>query len=126
MFSACSKLSRGFYVGYVVNMILSDLLYSGRFPERIFPGMFDLIGQGHQLMHVLSAIGTEFAYRMIELHRKQAQESAVKMVATVSRVLLFNTLMLTIFMLVLNAGIVLCFGLASGSDSMDSMVEPAE
>ena len=126
VFSACSKLSRGFYVGYVVNMILSDLLYSGRFPERIFPGMFDLIGQGHQLMHVLSAIGTEFAYRMIELHRKQAQESAVKMVATVSRVLLFNTLMLTIFMLVLNAGIVLCFGLASGSDSMDSMVEPAE
>lgn len=85
-------------------MILSDLLYSGRFPERIFPGMFDLIGQGHQLMHVLSAIGTEFAYRMTELHRKQAQESAVKMVATVSRVSLFNTLMLTIFMLVLNAG----------------------
>ena len=125
-FSACSRLSRGFYVGHVVNMILSDLLYSSRFPERIFPGMFDLIGQGHQLMHVLSAIGTEFAYRMIELHRKQAQESAVKMVATVSRVLLFNTLMLTIFMLVLNAGIVLWFGLASGSDSMDSMVEPAE
>ena len=60
-FSACSRLSRGFYVGHVVNMILSDLLYSGRFPERIFPGMFDLIGQGHQLMHVLSAIGTEFA-----------------------------------------------------------------
>ena len=125
-FSACGRLSRDFYVSHVVNMILSDLLYSGRFPERIFPGMFDLIGQGHQLMHVLSAIGTEFAYRMIELHRKQAQESAVKMVATVSRVLLFNTLMLTIFMLVLNAGIVLCFGLASGSDSMDSMVEPAE
>ena len=125
-FSACGRLSRDFYVSHVVNMILSDLLYSGRFPERIFPGMFDLIGQGHQLMHVLSAIGTEFAYRMIELHRKQAQESAVKMVATVSRVSLFNTLMLTIFMLVLNAGIVLWFGLASGSDSMDSMVEPAE
>ena len=125
-FSACGRLSRDFYVTHVVNMILSDLLYSGRFPERIFPGMFDLIGQGHQLMHVLSAIGTEFAYRMIELHRKQAQESAVKMVATVSRVSLFNTLMLTIFMLVLNAGIVLWFGLASGSDSMDSMVEPAE
>ena len=125
-FSACGRLSRDFYVSHVVNMILSDLLCSGRFPERIFPGMFDLIGQGHQLMHVLSAIGTEFAYRMIELHRKQAQESAVKMVATVSRVSLFNTLMLTIFMLVLNAGIVLWFGLASGSDSMDSMVEPAE
>ena len=125
-FSACGRLSRDLYVTHVVNMILSDLLYSGRFPERIFPGMFDLIGQGHQLMHVLSAIGTEFAYRMIELQRKQAQESAVKMVATVSRVSLFNTLMLTIFMLVLNAGIVLWFGLASGSDSMDSMVEPAE
>ncbi|RMX39411.1 hypothetical protein pdam_00005949 [Pocillopora damicornis] len=94
--------------------------------EKAYKTCFFFDYAGHQLMHVLSAIGTEFAYRMIELHRKQAQESAVKMVATVSRVLLFNTLMLTIFMLVLNAGIVLCFGLASGSDSMDSMVEPAE
>ena len=125
VFSACHKLSRDFYVGHVVNMILSGLLYSGRFPERLFPGMFDLIGQGHQLVHVLSAIGTEFAYRMIKLHRKQAQESAVKMVATVSRVSLFNTLMLNLLMLVLNVGIVLWFGLASGRESMDT-IESAE
>ena len=125
VFSACHKLSRDFYVGHVVNMILSGLLYSGRFPERLFPGMFDLIGQGHQLMHVLSAIGTEFAYWMIKLHRKQAQESAVKMVATVSRVSLFNTLMLILLMLLLNVGIVLWFGLASGRESMDT-VESAE
>ena len=100
-----------FHIGHVVNMILSGLLHIGRLPERLFPRIFYLIGQSHQLMYFLSAIGTDFAYKMIEQYRKQAKKSAVKMLATVTSVSLLNSLS----MLVLNAGIVVWF--ASDGDS---------
>jgi len=33
------------------------LLYATRYPERLFPGMFDFLGTSHQLWHVLSLAG---------------------------------------------------------------------
>lgn len=32
-------------------------LYGARIPERLFPGKFDYVGSGHQLMHILVMFG---------------------------------------------------------------------
>lgn len=119
-FSACSSLSLGYYIGHLASMISLGLIYSSRLPERLFPGIFDLFGSSHQFMHVLAALGTEFAFKVVELHRKQAEESEASILATVAGVSFYNTLVLTMLMLLLNAGFAIWFGLASGGDTIDT------
>jgi len=35
-----------------ISFILSGLIFVGRFPERFFPGLFDLFGQSHHAFHL--------------------------------------------------------------------------
>lgn len=52
-FSICARCVSS--VPKVVLFLLSSL-FSGPVPERFFPGRCDIIGQGHQIFHVLLAL----------------------------------------------------------------------
>jgi hypothetical protein len=39
-------------------MYIAGFLYGTHFPERMFPGSFDIIGHSHQLFHVCVILGT--------------------------------------------------------------------
>ena len=105
-FSACSDLSIGYYVCHVACTCLLGLVYSSRIPERLWTGKFDIFGSSHQLFHILAALSTEFALRVIELSIKQAKDEAEAM----SDVSFFNTLGLSVVMLIANALIAVKFG----------------
>lgn len=37
-------------------MLMSVFFFSSHFPEKLFPGRFDIVGQGHQIFHALSIL----------------------------------------------------------------------
>jgi len=42
-------------------LILALVLYVSCFPERWFPGEFDLVGNSHNLFHIFVVIGSSLA-----------------------------------------------------------------
>jgi adiponectin receptor len=49
------------------------VLFAGKFPERLFPKRFDIIGSSHQLFHLSVAIGAYFAVGyMTRLYKQSA------------------------------------------------------
>lgn len=54
------------YVGLEALSYLSGAsLYAGRFPERTFPGTFDLFGHSHQIFHILVVAGAYWHFRAL-------------------------------------------------------------
>jgi adiponectin receptor len=47
------------FVGLALLNSLGGGLYIARVPDRWFPGRFDLIGQGHNWMHILAVVGAQ-------------------------------------------------------------------
>ena len=45
-----------------ISYIIGALLYINRFPEKFFPGYFDIYGASHQLFHILVIFGVIFHY----------------------------------------------------------------
>lgn len=39
-------------------VLLGALIYGTRFPERLYPGQFDIWGSSHQVFHVLVVLAT--------------------------------------------------------------------
>ena len=105
-FSACSKLSIGYYVCHVICTCLLGLVYSSRIPERLWTGKFDFFVTSHQLLHILAPLATEFGLRVVELSITQAKDEAGAM----SDASLLNTLGLSVAMLIVNALIAIWFG----------------
>ena len=61
-FSAEAELSRLIGRRYASNLswqVVSAAAYAAHFPERCFPERFDLIGQSHNLWHVLCAVAIQ-------------------------------------------------------------------
>ena len=46
-----------FYAAMDLLACLGGLLNVSRFPERLCPGLFDVIGNSHQIMHILTTVG---------------------------------------------------------------------
>jgi len=53
--------------------IFGALLYGTRFPERLFPGKLDILGQSHQIFHVLVLIAAflHFDTSLKEFNKRQ-------------------------------------------------------
>lgn len=49
----------------IFSYLIGVVLYAFRFPERLAPGRFDLIGHSHQLWHVAIVLAILFHYRAI-------------------------------------------------------------
>ncbi|WFD25896.1 inc metabolism membrane protein [Malassezia nana] len=58
----------------IVSYIIGVVLYGFRFPERLAPGRFDLIGHSHQLWHVAIVLAIFFHYRAILLFHESRFE----------------------------------------------------
>lgn len=109
--AGCSSLSLNYYAYYVICLIFGGLIYSSRIPERFFPGTFDFIGNSHHFLHILASLGTEFAFRVIEMNMKQAKNKEILAIAMVD-VSFWNTLCLSLLIPLVNAGIVVWFARA--------------
>jgi adiponectin receptor len=64
-------------LGVLLSLMLGAALYASGFPERRWPGRFDLVGSSHQLMHaaVVSAHAFKHAF-LRELWRRRCVEEA--------------------------------------------------
>lgn len=49
-------------------LLAGGVHYAARIPERFSPGMFDLFGHGHQVMHILVAVAMAVQYDWITNH----------------------------------------------------------
>ena len=87
-------------------MYLSGLIYGMHFPERLFPGSFDIIGHSHQLFHVCTIFGTmeqmqgfllDMQERKAELQTNWEFHSIMSSVGLVACVLFINTLIVLLF-----------------------------
>lgn len=51
---------------------LGRWIFAHSFPERLYPGVFDLVGHSHQLMHLLIIVSCVMMYMFVwELHKQQ-------------------------------------------------------
>ncbi|XP_060077681.1 membrane progestin receptor beta-like [Ylistrum balloti] len=65
----CSLSSLNHHTSVFMVATISIFFFSSHFPERFLPGKFDIVGQGHQIFHVLCIVGTllEFKAAYIDL-----------------------------------------------------------
>ncbi|EDO49996.1 predicted protein, partial [Nematostella vectensis] len=52
----CTTPSYIHFKRYCLYFTIAGVTYANRIPERLFPKMFDLLGQSHHILHVLSAM----------------------------------------------------------------------
>lgn len=52
-------------LGTLVSLVIGGLLYASGLPERAFPGVFDVVGFSHQLMHVAAAAAHAFEFAFV-------------------------------------------------------------
>ncbi|OWF35912.1 membrane progestin receptor beta-like [Mizuhopecten yessoensis] len=55
---ACTMSSLNHHTRVFMVSTISVFFFSSHLPERVFPGKFDIVGQGHQVFHVLCVVGT--------------------------------------------------------------------
>lgn len=86
-------------------------MYSTRLPERLISGKFDLVGNSHHFLHVCVAVGTEYAFKMVEFEIN-ARKANKLLEETTNYVSILNTLVAAILVMFLNAGIAFWFSMA--------------
>lgn len=101
-----SLSSHYYHMLSIIFMYMAGFLYGTHFPERLFPGSFDIVGHSHQLFHVSVILGT-----MVQMQGilKDMQEQKGHLLQTwefgdvgssiglLLMVLLFNTLVVLLF-----------------------------
>ena len=114
-FSACHSVSLDYFFRHVICTVLAGFMYSTRLPERLLPGRFDLIGNSHHFLHIFVALGTEFAFKIVQFdigHRKAWQEREDILQETTAEVTLANTVGAAILVMFINAGMAFWFSRA--------------
>ncbi|CAH8525625.1 unnamed protein product [Schistosoma bovis] len=71
--SECSSLY--YWNLHFMSMFSAGFLFVSHFPERLFPGRFDVFGHSHQIFHILSAFGsiTQYYALRIDLQERNAK-----------------------------------------------------
>lgn len=99
--------------------LISALANMSRMPERYFPGVFDIVGQSHNLLHVFTALGAADQFTSIQM---QAEERRATLdnyqIATFG-----SSLGLMLIICACNVGIVLWFGKNLKSDKEEEHKE---
>lgn len=87
-------------------MFAAGFLYGTHFPERLYPGTFDIIGHSHQLFHICAILGTmeqmqgmlnDFQERRDILEEKWEFGSIASSIGIVGVVMVINTLVVCLF-----------------------------
>lgn len=111
-FSACYNVSLSNFFRHVCCTVLAGFMYSTRLPERLLPGRFDLIGNSHHFLHIFVALGTEFAFKIVEFDIREKKEWERReniLQETTAEVSLANTVGASIVVIIINAAIALWF-----------------
>lgn len=87
--------------------ILSGIVNVFRFPENVFPRVFDFIGQSHNLMHVGVAVGAWYQFDAIHLDMIARRRVLTLMPVQCS---VWNTIVPFIASIIINFGIAFAFG----------------
>ncbi len=82
-----------------------------RFPERVFPGKFDLLGHSHHFLHLFTAIGASYQFDAIHLDMVARKDELVGHAMQGS---FNNTVLPFLASIVVNFGIAAVFGKNSG------------
>lgn len=88
---------------YLSSAILNML----RFPESVFPGVFDFLGHSHHFLHVFTAIGASYQFDAIHLDMIARRTALMQHNVQCS---IYNTLLPLIASIVINLGIAFTFG----------------
>lgn len=92
--------------------LISALANMSRMPERLIPGVFDIIGHSHHFLHVFTALGAADQFTAIQIQMESRRSDLENFpVATFG-----NSLGLMMFICLVNFGIVLWFGKNLRSD----------
>ena len=110
---ACNPDSLGLFVGCLISFAAAALMNMTRIPERFVPGFFDFIGQSHNFLHVLTTTGDHFAFSVLLSDLSARKEFLV----TEHTPSFFETIGLTLLVLVGNLAIVLWFARSLISNS---------
>lgn len=90
----------------VILMFAAGFLYGTHFPERLYPGTFDIIGHSHQLFHICTILGTmeqmqgmlnDFKARRHILEPGWEFGSITSSVGIVGVVMVINTVVICLF-----------------------------
>lgn len=84
LLAGCPTAAAVYAVGIIVVVQTGGQLSAAEFPERLAPGVFDLIGASHQLMHVAMWVGHVLQYLFVwEMHSRRGLASVERGTAQV-------------------------------------------
>ena len=86
--------------------VLAAIVNSLRFPENVFPGVFDVFGQSHNLLHVFVATGASYLFDTLRFDMIARRH---KLMLNPVQSSVFNTLLPFVAGIVINVGIALVF-----------------
>ena len=90
----------------VMCVLLAGFTYGTHFPERLYPGSFDIVGHSHQLFHIFAIMGTmeqmqgmlnDFRERKHILEKNWEFGSIMNNVGLLGFVMLVNTIVICLF-----------------------------
>jgi len=73
--NSCPVGSFNHFKQCAIYFAFGGLIYSTRVPERFMSGLFDVIGQSHNLFHVLSALGTWHLFSALNVDMNERREA---------------------------------------------------
>ena len=100
--------------------ILSAVANMVRFPERIFPGKFDLLGHSHHFLHVFTALGAAYQFDAIQMDMITRMEYLKQ---EPIKITFWNSLAIMLIGIVMNFGIAVLFGVWNSRRSTEIKLE---
>ena len=105
-------LARSYFRRHCVFYLVAALANMSRMPERLMPGVFDIIGHSHHFLHVFTALGAADQFTAIQIQMESRRGDLERFpVATFG-----NSVGLMVVICLINCGIVLWFAKSLRSD----------
>ena len=100
------QLARSYFRRHCLFYLISALANVSRMPERLMPGVFDIVGHSHHFLHVFTALGVADQFTAIQIQMESRRNDLERFpIATFG-----NSLGLMMIICIINCGIVLWFG----------------
>lgn len=105
-------LARSYFKRHCCFYLISALANMSRMPERLIPGVFDIIGHSHHFLHVFTALGVADQFTAIQIQMESRRNDLERFPTATFE----NSLGLMVVICLINCGIVLRFGKNLRSD----------
>ena len=113
------QLAFSYFMRHCYFYLISALANMSRMPERLMPGVFDIIGHSHHFLHVFTALGSADQFTAIQIQMESRRNDLERFpTATFA-----NSLGLMVVICLINCGIVLRFGSKLRSDKEEEHKE---